>query len=83
MSVIDFCDFEFKEVGSLFKEIEEFLNVDMRLACNKLKPPSRDIEKVKQEIMSTRKKFDFYQNDLPDNFPDNDNLFKFLGLMTN
>ena len=44
LSVIDFCDFEFKEVGSLFKEKEEFLNVDMRLACNKLKPPSRDIE---------------------------------------
>ena len=58
--VIDFCDFEFKEVVSLFKEIEEFLNVDTRLACNKPKPPSRDIEKVKQEIMSTPKKFNFY-----------------------
>ena len=53
LSVIDFCDFEFKEVGSLFKEIEEFLNVDTRLACNKPKPRTRDIEKVKQEIMST------------------------------
>ena len=83
LSVIDFCDFEFKEVGSLFKEIEEFLNVDTRLACNKPKPPTRDIEKVKQDIMSTRKKFDFYQNDFPDEFPENNNLFKFLRLMTN
>ena len=55
LAVVDFCDFEFKEASSLFREIEEFLNVDFRLACNKPKLPSRDIEKVREEIMSTAK----------------------------
>ena len=53
LSVIDFCDFEFKDTSSLFKEIEQFLNRDVRLACNKPKPPSRDVQKVKDEILAT------------------------------
>ena len=62
LAVVDFCDFEFKEASSLFREIEEFLNVDSRLACNKPKPPSRDMEMVREEFMSIYKKFDFYKN---------------------
>ena len=46
LAVIDFCDFDFKEASSLFEEIERFLNSDSRLACNKPKPPTRDVEKV-------------------------------------
>ena len=55
--------------------------MDSRLACNKPKPPPRDIEKVREEIMSTQQKFDFYKNNLPDDFPSKSNLFKFLGRM--
>ena len=82
LSVIDFCDFEFKETSSLFKEIEQFLNQDARLACNKPKPPLRDIQKVKDEILGTREKFDWFKNNMPNEFPSNNNMFKFLGLLT-
>ena len=38
LAVIDFSDFMFKETQSLFTDIETFLNQDVRLECNKLKP---------------------------------------------
>ena len=74
LAVVDFCDFEFKEA--------RIFNVDSKSPCNKPKPPSRNIEKVREEIMSTRQRFDIYKNHLPNDIPSNDNLFKFLGLMT-
>ena len=37
---------------------------------------------MKEEILQTRTKVNFYQNNLPDDFPPNVNKFKFLGLMT-
>ena len=82
LTVVDFCDFEFKEASSLFREIEDFLNVDSRLACNKPKPPSRDLEMVREEIMSTCQKFDLHRNELSDDFPSNKDKFKFLRLLT-
>ena len=38
LAIIDFSDFSLKEVQSLFTDIELFLNQDVRLECNKLKP---------------------------------------------
>ena len=38
LAITDFLDFLFKEVQSLFTHIETFLNQDVRLECNKLKP---------------------------------------------
>ena len=38
LAIIDFSDFSFKEVQSLFSDIEEFLNQDVRLDINKQKP---------------------------------------------
>ena len=32
--------------------------------------------------MATHSKFDFYKNNLPDDFPSNQDHFKFLGLLT-
>ena len=83
LSVIDFCDFEFKETSSLFEELEQFLNKDVQLACNKPKPPLRDVQQVKDEILDTRRKFDWFKNQKDDEYPSNSGMFKFLGLMTN
>ena len=82
LSVIDFCDFEFKETSSLFEELEQFLNQDTRLACNKPKPPLRDVQQVKDEILGTRTKLDWFKNEDDNEYPSNNNMFKFLGLMT-
>ena len=38
LALIDFSDFSLKSVTSLFSDIEEFLNRDIRLECNKIKP---------------------------------------------
>ena len=81
LAVVDFSDFAFKETNSLFQEIEQFLNQDIRLECNKTKP-DRHIEKVREEIMETRSGIDFYRNDQLDQFPSNANKFKFLGIIT-
>merc|ERR1712215_111260 len=54
----------------------------MRLACNKPKPNSRDVQQVKEEILNTRMKIDWFINRYPDEYPSNSGMFKFLGLMT-
>ena len=46
------------------------------------KPPSRNLEMVREEIMSSCQKFDLHRNELEDEFPSNEDKFKFLGLMT-
>ena len=51
------------------------------MECNKAKP-DRHVEKVREEIMETRSRIDFYRNNMPDQFPSNDNKFKFLGILT-
>ena len=81
MAIIDFSDFSLKSVQSLFSDIEDFLNQDIRLECNKLKP-ERHLESVRQEIEQTRQRFDFHKNDKEDDFPSNKGYFKFLGLLT-
>ena len=37
---------------------------------------------VREEVMSTRQKFDLHRNELEDQFPSNEDRFKFLELMT-
>ena len=81
LAVVDFNDNSFKSVSSVSLGIEQFLNVDNRLECNKDKV-QRNIEQVHQEIMETRKKIDFYINDQPNDYQDNKGKFKFLGLLT-
>ena len=66
---------------SLFTNIEIFLNKDIRLECKKVKP-ERHVDLVKEEIMATHTKYDFYVNTKPDAFPSNKKCFKFLGLLT-
>ena len=81
LTIIDFSDFVFKEVQSLFSDIKTFLNQDVRLECNKVKP-ERHVDLIKDEIMVTTTKYDFYVNTQPDTFQSNKNCFKFLGLLT-
>ena len=38
LAMVDFSDFSLKSVQSLFSDLEEFLNQDVRLECNKIKP---------------------------------------------
>ena len=80
LAIVDFSDMAFKEASSLFKEID-FLNQETRLECNKTKQ-IRHVDKVQEEIMETRTRIDFYRNDSPDQFPSNNNKFKFLGILT-
>ena len=68
--MVDFSDFSLKSVQSLFSDIEEFLNQDVRLECNKIKP-ERHLDSVRQEIELTRQRFDFHKNNEPDDFPSN------------
>ena len=68
----------FKEVTSLFVQIEQFLNQDCRLENNKPKQP-QFVEQVKEEIWQTCTKISFYKNSEPDQYPENSNKFKFLG----
>ena len=81
LAMIDFSDFSLKSVQSLFSDIEEVLNQDVHLECNKVKP-ERHLESVRKEIEMTRQKFDFHKNNSPDDFPTHKNHFKFLGLLT-
>ena len=81
LALIDFSDFSLKSVQSLFSDIEDVLNQDIRLECNKVKP-DRHLESVKKEIEMTRQKIDFHKNTSPDDFPTHKNHFKFLGLLT-
>ena len=52
LALIDFSDFSLKSVTSLFSDIEEFLNRDICLECNKIKP-ERHLESVRKEIEMT------------------------------
>ena len=81
LALIDFSDFNLKSVTSLFSEIEEFLNRDVRLECNKIKP-EQHLESVRKEIEMTRQKTDFHINALPNDYPNHKDHFKFLGLVT-
>ena len=81
LAMIDFSDFSLKSVQSLFSDIEDFLNQDIRLECNKLKP-ERHLDSVRKEIELTRQKFDFHKNNSPNDFPIYKDHFKFLGLLT-
>ena len=58
LALIDFSDFSLKSLTSLFSDIEDFLNRDIRLECNKIKP-DRYLESVRKEIEMTRQKIDF------------------------
>ena len=49
LAMIDFSDFSLKSVQSLFSDIEDFLNQDVRLECNKLKT-ERHLDSIRQEI---------------------------------
>ena len=71
----------FPNVGSVIA-VSDFLNVDTRLECNQPKTARPDIQAVYEEIQRDRAKISDHQNDLPDDFPANSDLFKFLGLMT-
>ena len=81
LALIDFSDFSLKSVQSLFSDIEDILNQDIHLECNKVKP-DRHLESVKKEIEMMRQKIDFHKNTSPDDFPTHKNHFKFLGLLT-
>ena len=81
-AVTDLSGMPFKEVSSLSKDVADFLNVDTRLECNQPKTERPDIQAVYEEIQRDRAKISDHQNDLPDDFPANGELSKFLGLMT-
>ena len=72
----------FKDVTSLSKDVADFLNIDTRLECNQPKTTRPDIQAEYEEIQCDSAKISDHQNDLPDDFPANSYLFKFLGLMT-
>ena len=55
LALIDFSDVSLKSVQSLFSDIEDVLNQDIRLECNKVKP-DRHVESVRKEIKMTRQK---------------------------
>ena len=42
----------------------------------------RHVDRVQEEIMQTRTRIDFYRNSSPDQFPSNNDRFKFLGILT-
>ena len=58
LAMIDFSDFSLKSVQSLFSDIEDVLNKDVRLECNKVKT-DRHLDSVREEIEMTRQKIDF------------------------
>ena len=51
----------FKEITSLFRELEGFLNQDVRLEQSKDKP-ERYIEEVQKEINQTKNRISFHVN---------------------
>ena len=82
IAVVDYNDMSFKDASSLFEKVTEFLSQESRLECNKPKI-TRFVDQVQAEIRETRAKIDFYQNQKKDDFPENTDRFKFLGIMTN
>ena len=81
-AITDLSGMPFKDVTSLSEDVSSFLNVDSRLECNLPKTPRPDIQAMYDKIQHDRAKICDHQNDLPDEFQANSNLFKFLGLMT-
>ena len=55
LAMIDFSDFSLKSVQSLFSDIEEVLNQDVLLECNKVKP-ERHLDSFRKEIEMTSQK---------------------------
>ena len=83
LAVADFNNFAFKEVQSLFLDVQNFLNQDCRLEINKVKETRPDITEVQAEIERDRTKINKHQNNKPDDFPPSTkDDFKFLGLLT-
>ena len=68
LAMIDFSDFSLKSVQSLFADIENVLNKDVRLECNKV-TKERHLDSVREEIEMTRQKVDFHKNNSENDFP--------------
>ena len=81
LAMIDFSDFSLKSVQSLFADIENVLNKDVRLECNKV-TKERHLDSVREEIEMTQQKVDFHKNNSLNDFLTHENHFKFLGLLT-
>ena len=81
--VAAFSSHYFKEISSLSKFVEQFLNLDKRLDINAPKEERPSLEQVIQEIQKTRTKNNQHQNNRESAFRQKSpNDFPLLGLTT-
>ena len=72
----------FQDIASLHPVVETTLNLDSRMDANQPKTPRPDLMIVHEEIQKAHRLVKDHENDLPDDFPQNLDQFKFLRMIT-